>query len=357
MGRRWIAGIVLGVAALALALSVAVSRPLFDETLDPATLDAIAIAPPDLALTLARVRDGAGLHVLLVDTWQGGRVSGVDLNVALGTVQTDPLVLLREHGYDGLLSAAAGAPVLTAPAEALDIPFEARTRNLAVGLNYREHAEESGLDEPPFLFPKHARPTRADSALAHAGSGLLDYEAELGLVLLDDTATPADARFGLVLANEVTDRWRLVRGFRRNAPMGTTGFADGKSREGFAPLGPLLVIPRDTAAFLQRIELRLYLNGRLRQRERAAAMRWDPWRIVAEVFRQGATRYEYAGGTEPLLGAGAPLPAGTVIFSGTPAGVIFKPLNLWNPWLYLRPGDEVVVYAEALGIIRNRVKD
>jgi 2-keto-4-pentenoate hydratase/2-oxohepta-3-ene-1,7-dioic acid hydratase in catechol pathway len=46
-----------------------------------------------------------------------------------------------------------------------------------------------------------------------------------------------------------------------------------------------------------------------------------------------------------------------VIFSGSPAGVIFKPHNLWNPWVYLRPGDEVVIRADALGVIRNQIVD
>ena len=46
-----------------------------------------------------------------------------------------------------------------------------------------------------------------------------------------------------------------------------------------------------------------------------------------------------------------------MIFSGTLAGVIFKPHNLWNPRVYLRPGHEVVICADALGVIRNRIVD
>lgn len=355
IAARWILGGLAASAALALLASVVVSRPLFDEALEPASLDRIAIAPPEQALSFARVRQGGPVTVLLVSRYEHGQVTGADLTAALGA--TDPIALFRQHGHDGLLAAARGAAVVTVPAGALDVPFEAHERNIGVGLNYAEHAEESGLDEPPFLFPKYGLPTRPRSEISRGDSRLLDYEAELGLVLLDDLVEPGAARLGFVLCNEATDRWRLVRNFRRDQPMGTTGFADGKSREGFAPLGPLLVIPRDPEAFHRDVTLDLYLNGRLRQHERAAAMRWAPQRIVTEIFRQASTAYTYRGQPVSLLGAGPPLPAGTVIFSGTPAGVIFKPLNLWNPWVYLLPGDEVVVRADYLGVIRNRVTE
>lgn len=354
---RWILGGLAAIAALALLVSVVVSLPLFDDALDPASLDRIAIAPPDRALSFARARQGDRLAVLLVSRYEHGQIIGVDLTAALDAGGADPIVLYRQHGYDGLLATAHGAPEVTVPAGALEVPFEARERNIGVGMNYAEHAEESGLDEPPFLFPKYALPTRSRAEISRSDSLLLDYEAELGLVLLDDLAQPGAARLGFVLCNEATDRWRLVRHFRQDRPMGTTGFADGKSREGFAPLGPLLVIPRDAEAFYREIALDLYLNGRLRQRERAAAMRWAPQRIVEEVFRQSSTAYEYRDQPVRLLGAGPPLPAGTVIFSGTPAGVIFKALNLWNPWVYLLPGDEVIVRADYLGVIRNRITE
>ena len=83
-------------------------------------------------------------------------------------------------------------------------------------------------------------------------------------------------------------------------------------------------------------------------------MLWDPRRIVTEVFARAAGPYDYHGGHVRLLRADT-IPAGTILFSGTPAGVIFRPLNLWNPWVYLRPGDEVVIRADYLGVIRNRI--
>lgn len=88
---------------------------------------------------------------------------------------------------------------------------------------------------------------------------------------MEDLERSRPPRLGLVLANEVTDRWALVRSLDRSQPMDTAGFADGKSREGFAPVGALPVIPRDVRTFHRQLELELYVNGRLRQREKAAA--------------------------------------------------------------------------------------
>lgn len=349
----WLAGAFAAIVVALGIVSIVVSRPQFDDRLEAASLQSVAIAPRGDALTFARTRLGDELHVLLVTAFEQGRVTGLDLGTG------DPVALYREHGEEGILAAAADAATVNVVAAELDLPFEAHERNVGLGMNYDEHARESGIPQPPFLFPKYAQPTRADSTIEKRDAVLLDYEAELGLVLLDavTAANAATARVGFVLANEVTDRWRLVRGLDRDQPMGTTGFADGKSRAGFAPLGPLLVIPRDAEAFYPSIELRLHLNGRLRQRESAGAMRWSPRRGLAELFNHARLGYAYQGQLVSLLGSGPPLPPGTVIFLGTPAGVIFRPANLWNPWVYLRPGDEIVVQGTYLGAIRNRVVD
>lgn len=344
--------------AAAFATSIVVSQPPFDEPLDSARLTEVAIARPDVALTLAVTGAGDRSRVLLVTRYSGGKVTGVDLNAAFGTDCADALQLYRAIGHDRLLAAANSPDTVTVDAASLDVPFAAPEQNIGVGLNYREHARESTLDEEPFLFPKFARPTRSTSDIAKNGSTLLDYEAEIGLVALEEIDRSTPPRLGLVLANEMTDRWPLVRNIDRSQPMGTTGFADGKSRAGFAPIGPLLVIPRDVEAFCSQVELELYVNGRLRQREKGSAMLWGPRRILTEVFARADWPYAYRGGSVGLIaGGGARIGAGTLIFSGTPAGVIFRPVNVFNPWVYLRGGDEIVVRAEGLGLIRNRITD
>jgi len=348
-----VAAVLVALVVAAMLVSVVVSRPQFDERLDPTTLAEIPIAPLGEALTFARYRRGGKLRLLLVTRYASDQVTGADL----GELARDSLQLIRERGYDAIPHVAAKAPSVTVPVADLDLPFDALAQNIGIGTNYREHARESGLEERPFVFPKIAQPTPFGSAVAKRQSRLLDYEAELGLVALDDIPPgQPPPRMGLVLCNELTDRWALVRNLRRGTEMGTTGFADGKSREGFAVLGPLLVIPRDLAAFYRRIELRLWVNGGLRQRDSAANMVWPPQQILDEVFRRSETAFHYQESTVRLL-AGAKVRAGTVIFSGTPAGVIFKPLNLWNPWVYLQPGDEVVIRADFLGSVVNRIVD
>jgi len=342
----------------ALLTSVYLSRPQFTDTLDPATAAGVSIAPVNQALTLARYREQGRTRILLVRSYSADSVLGVDLTSHFGRPKIDALGLFRQFGYDAIAQAASGAAVAVDVAN-LEVPFEGREANIGIGANYPEHARESHVEEKPFVFPKIAQPTHFSSAVRRKPSVLLDYEGELGLIALEDIAgpTPAPPAMGLVLCNELTDRWALVRHYRRDSPMVTTGFVEGKSRKGFAVVGPLMVIPRDLDSFYQQVTLRLYLNGRLRQEDSAGHMAWGPRRILAEIFQRKDWVFRNHEGSVPLLDAAGKIPAGTVIFSGTPAGVIFKPHNLWNPWVYLRPGDEVVIRAEWLGVIRNSIVD
>ncbi|MGH8454514.1 MAG: fumarylacetoacetate hydrolase family protein, partial [Nevskiales bacterium] len=196
------------------------------------------------------------------------------------------------------------------------------------------------------------------TTVAKGDSRLLDYEAELGFVALEDlTAESAPQTMGLVLGNDFTDRWSLVLNLARNTEMGTTGFVEGKSREGYAPIGNLLVIPKELDAFYREVQLNLYVNGRLRQRDKAGGMLWGPREMLQEIFAREDWSFRRYDGTVPLLPRTGTIPTGTIIFSGTPAGVIFKPVNLLNHWTYLQPGDEVIMRSEQLGVLKNRVTD
>ncbi|MEC9365278.1 MAG: fumarylacetoacetate hydrolase family protein [Pseudomonadota bacterium] len=355
----WSVVVVLLIAS-ALVTSVLVSRPLFDETLLPQALDDITIASPDVALSFARYDNGGGRRTLLVTQYRGGRVTGIDVGAVLGRDGADPIALFAQHGYEALRQiAGAEGPRVSVAAAALALPFETVERNIGVGLAYPAHAEEAGLGSEPVLFPKLTQPSGALSTIAKGDAGLLDYEAELCIVALDDLVGPAPAptHMGLLLCHDVSDRWGLIRGVDPSAPMRTTGFEAGKGRNGFAPIGSLLVIPRDVEAFYRGIELQLYLNGRLRQREHAGAMLWSPQRALGEIFANAGVDYGYGARRVRLLDDPARLPARTIVFTGTPEGVIFKPLNFFNPWLYLQPGDEIVIRADYLGVMRNRIVD
>lgn len=347
----WIALLLL---AATLATSLWLSRSPYAAALDETQLHQVVIAPVTDALSFAR----SGGRLLLVTRYADDSVEGIDLTEQLQLGHDDPIRAYNELGYDALAAAATAAPISVA-VSALEVPLLAVAHNLAIGANYREHARESGIDEQPFLFPKIAVPTRHDSSVAVGESARLDYEAELGLVVLRDidAARPAPARMGLVLCNELTDRWALVRNLKRGTEMGTSGFVDGKSREGFSVLGPLFVIPRDFAAFYPQLRLQLWRNGRLRQDATAADMVWNPVQQLEQFYARAGWIFHRGDSTVPLLPLPGRIPAGTVIFSGTPAGVIFKPHNLWAGWLYLQPEEEIAIRADYLGVIRNRIVD
>lgn len=347
----WIVAVLLLATASLAAWSLWISRPLFDQRLDAELLRTVPIAAPDDALTFARWRDGGRLRVLLVTRFEDGVVHG------LPSDETDPLALFAANGYEVLAEAARSPlPQVAVPADALELPFDAPLANIGIGTNYVEHARESQVREQPFLFPKRVQPTGHLAPVPKGDARLLDYEAELGFVALDDLRPGAPpAHMGLVLGNDFTDRWSLVKNLDRDGEMGTTGFVEGKSRAGFAPIGNLLVIPRDLEAFYREVQLFLYVNGRMRQMEQAGRMLWGPAQMLGETFRRQSWTFREYAGTVPLLPQADLIPRGTIIFSGTPAGVIFKPLNLWNAGLYLQAGDDVAMHSPHLGTLRNRI--
>jgi 2-keto-4-pentenoate hydratase/2-oxohepta-3-ene-1,7-dioic acid hydratase in catechol pathway len=189
-----------------------------------------------------------------------------------------------------------------------------------------------------------------------AGARRLDYEVEVAFVPLRDLRGTTDPpkTLGLLLCNDFTDRWTLVRGMLGAGEMGTRGFADGKGQKGFLPVGALFVIPRDLERFYPTVEVSLYLNGRLRQRAKVEKMIWKPAEIVEQVFQRADWLFLFAGRKISLVPRGK-IPARTLILSGTPEGVIFRPVNVWWPAPYLDAGDEVVSRATYLGVLRNTI--
>lgn len=347
--------IFLAAAGLLLATSRA-SRPLFDEELEPASLLTIKIAPLDEALSFGRRQTGAGHDVLLITEYRDGQVQAVNLSAHFGTKPLDAIELFEAHGYDAIRRiAGASAHTLTLPSSGLVVPIEAGGHHIAAGANYAAHADEAGVGQP-FIFPKRVDPTPFNSGVPMGGARRLDYEVELAFVALRDvrSADEVPGAMGLLLCNDFTDRWTLVRGLMGRGEMGTRGFADGKGREGFLPVGPLLVVPRDLGRFYPRIELALYVNARLRQRARVEKMIWGPAEIVGQAFRRADWPFRFAGREISLLPNGM-IPARTLILSGTPEGVTFRPINVWWPLPYLDPGDEVISRATYLGILRNTV--
>ncbi len=206
-----------------------------------------------------------------------------------------------------------------------------------IGLNYRDHAAETGapLPEHPVIFMK---PT---TSLAHPGDPILlpasclkgpevDYEAELGVVI-GRTAkdVPVDSALGHVLgytcANDVSARRWQKQG-------GGGQWVRGKGFDSFCPLGPVLV-SADEIPDPQRLAIRCELNGRLMQEGNTAEMIFSVAELISRLSRDTT------------------LLPGTLILTGTPAGVGFTR----QPPVFLAPGDRVRVSIEGIGTLENRV--
>src|SRR5690606_2442674 len=169
------------------------------------TFGTVEIAPVEEALTFAR--DKAGTRLLLVSAYEGGEVTGIDLTAAFGV--SDPVALYNAKGYDAIAAASGGE--VTLPLSELGLPVDLTASHIAAGTNFPEHAEESTVEDGPFLFAKEVEPTPFDAPIP-AGDALLDYEVELCFVALeafDISQAPAEA--GLILCNDVTDRAKLMR--------------------------------------------------------------------------------------------------------------------------------------------------
>lgn len=213
-----------------------------------------------------------------------------------------------------------------------DLPIPRPGKIVAIGLNYRDHATESGKDLPlaPMVFakfPSSMIPAGVPIALP-AGCEQVDYEAELAVVIgreaREVTAVEAlDYVAGYTALNDVSDR---------AAQFAEGQFVRAKSYDSFTPIGPRFVA-RDEIPDPQRLAIRCWLNGELVQDGNTADMIFGVAELIA------------------FLSSTITLDAGDVIATGTPAGVgVFR-----EPPLFLRPGDEVTVEIEGIGRLTNPV--
>jgi 2-keto-4-pentenoate hydratase/2-oxohepta-3-ene-1,7-dioic acid hydratase in catechol pathway len=209
---------------------------------------------------------------------------------------------------------------------------------LAIGLNYRRHAQEGGkgVPERPMLFLK------ATSSLQNPGDPIelprrlpsheVDYECELAVVIgrACKNATRASALeyvLGYTAANDVSARDWQIR-------LGGGQFCQGKSFDTFCPMGPVLVtgdeIPNPNA-----LRIRTVLNGQAMQDSNTSDMVFDVPALI-----------EFLSASKTLL-------AGTVILTGTPHGVGFAR----RPPVYMKAGDTVAIEIEGIGTLTNPVID
>jgi 2-keto-4-pentenoate hydratase/2-oxohepta-3-ene-1,7-dioic acid hydratase in catechol pathway len=198
----------------------------------------------------------------------------------------------------------------------------------AVGLNYRAHAAEAGLDAPtalPPVFTKYVSSfTGPDSVVELPADGNVDWEVELVVVIgreARDVAEPDGWAHvaGLTAGQDLSERVSQLRG---PAPQ----FGLAKSFPGFSPQGPWLVTP-DEFADPDDIELGCAIDGEQVQKSRTADLIFPVPRLVAELSRT------------------VTLHPGDVIFTGTPAGVGLGR----EPRRFLRAGETLRSWVEGVG--------
>lgn len=211
---------------------------------------------------------------------------------------------------------------------------------IGVGRNYLAHAEEQGADVPerPMLFNKNP------AACCLSGDDIVippicqdrdqvDYEGELAIVIGEacrDVAEQDALDFdgpvlGVCIANDVSARWWQKQGAGGQ-------FNRGKSFDTFCPLGPR-VTPLAAAGDLQSLTLNTRLNGETVQHASTSLMIFSCAHLVAEISR------------------GTTLLPGTVILTGTPAGVGMAQ----DPPRFLRDSDTIEIEIGGLGKLRNSV--
>ncbi len=213
----------------------------------------------------------------------------------------------------------------------------APTAFLCIGLNYHQHAAETGFEIPkyPALFFKNP------AALNHPADPIVlpascidppqvDYEAELAVVIAKTaknvSATEALSYVkGYTLANDVS-----ARRWQKHAGAGQ--FARSKSFDTFCPLGPVLVTPDDIPD-PQKLQLKCRLNDEVMQDTHTSDMIFTVAEIIA------------------YLSTGMTLLPGSVILTGTPSGVGYTR----NPPVFLKSGDVVAVSSEVIGTLNNPV--
>ncbi len=203
---------------------------------------------------------------------------------------------------------------------------------VCIGLNYSDHARETGATPPsePVIFFKSTTSLCGpfDDLVIPPGSTKTDWEVELGVVIVRRASRVSEADAfeyvaGYALHNDVSERhWQMERGGQ---------WVKGKSFDTFAPIGPFMAT-RDEIPDPQALKLWLTLNGERVQNGTTANM----------IFGV-ATLVSYVSQCMTLL-------PGDVISTGTPAGVGLG----MKPPRYLAPGDVVELGVEGLGSSRQR---
>jgi 2,4-didehydro-3-deoxy-L-rhamnonate hydrolase len=218
--------------------------------------------------------------------------------------------------------------------ERIGAPIARPHQILCIGLNYSDHAAETGAAAPdePIMFTKSPNTLVGpnDDVRIPRGSTKLDYEVELGMVIssrtsyLDTVEQARSAIAGYLVVNDVSERaFQIERGSQ---------WSKGKSAETFNPAGPWLVTP-DEIDDVRNLRMWLDVSGVRRQNGSTSTMIFDPYFIVH------------------YLSQFLVLEPGDLINTGTPPGVGMG----MQPQVWLKAGDVIELGIEGLGSQRQTV--
>jgi 2-keto-4-pentenoate hydratase/2-oxohepta-3-ene-1,7-dioic acid hydratase in catechol pathway len=242
---------------------------------------------------------------------------------------------VRDLLSSGLLSELRSRPLgAGVPLEEVELapPVPDPEKIICIGLNYRSHAAEAGLDPPatPTFFAKFRNalvPSGAEVALPES-SEKVDYEAEVAFVVgrrchAVSEAEALDHLAGYTLLNDLS---------ARDLQFSTPQWMPGKVFDGSAPCGPALVTP-DEAGPHDAIEIELTLNGERMQSASTADLVFPIPALLAHLSRLMT------------------LEPGDIVSTGTPAGVG----SVRTPRVWLAPGDRIVVSSPTLGELETTI--
>ena len=258
--------------------------------------------------------DAAAIPATMAEVIAGGPQVITALEALVAVAQADPSLWLDEEQLDL-------GPCVPAPGKII-----------CIGLNYRRHAEESGMKIPtaPVLFSKfnNVLAAQGDDVPIPPDTTQMDYEAELALVIGAGGRHIAEADalahvFGYFNANDVS---------ARDLQMFSGQWLLGKTPDGFLPIGPYLVTA-DEIADPHNLRITCKINGALRQDSNTGDLIFNTPQVISYISRY------------------VTLEPGDIISTGTPEGVALGRPD--KPWL--QPGDVMTVAIDGLGALTNTI--
>jgi 2-keto-4-pentenoate hydratase/2-oxohepta-3-ene-1,7-dioic acid hydratase in catechol pathway len=258
----------------------------------------------------------------------------LDLTAADPELPVTMIDLLREpKAIERARNAAKSSPEIALAEVRLEAPVPRPSKVLAIGLNYRDHAEESGQPIPqrPIVFAKMPTCIVGPGHPVHMPrvSRAVDWEGELCFVIGREARYVSAADAGDYIAGYTIGNDISVRDWQFHSPT----WMMGKSFDTHGPLGPAIVTADEFDP--SSAGIRLYVNGDEKQKSDTNQLIFGVGEIV-----------EY-------LSAGFTLEPGDVVYTGTPSGIG----GAKRPPEFLKAGDIVRVEIDGLGSLENPVEE